>query len=63
MTKYELLQKCPDATRVLGSVEAGTMAQAERKLFRAHKVGPQMAQALGYKVQPVPKEMLNAHTA
>lgn len=63
MTKYELLQQCPDATRVLGSVEAGTKAQAERKLFRAHHVGPQIAQALGYRVQPVPKELLRASTS
>lgn len=53
MTTYELLQSRPDATAILGTVTAGTLAQATRKLYRAHGVQAQQAPAQGYYVQPV----------
>lgn len=53
MTTYELLQRRPDATAVLGTAQAGTLAQATRKLYRAHAVQAPQARAQGYIVQPV----------
>lgn len=62
MTTYELLQKRPDATAVLGTVQAGTLAQATRKLYRAHAVQAPQARAQGYIVQPTaaPKRIQGA---
>lgn len=49
MTSYELFCKEPYGNRVVGVATAGTLAQATRKLYRAHSV-PNGAQ--GYSVQP-----------
>lgn len=51
MNKYVLVQRAEDGTRVLGHTVAGTQGQAQRKLYRAHKVPEKQAQALGYAVQ------------
>lgn len=53
MTNYELLQTRPDSVAVLGTATAGTLAQATRKLYRAHGVQPQQAPAQGYTVRAV----------
>ena len=53
MTNYELLQTRPDSVAVLGTATAGTLAQATRKLYRAHGVQAQQAPAQGYTVRAV----------
>lgn len=52
MTLYELMHKQASGTVLLGTASAGTLAQATRKLYRAHNVWAPTAAAQGYTVQP-----------
>ncbi len=51
MTLYELVQRKADGIHVVSTVEAGTKAQATRKLFRRISLSPIQGTANGYSVE------------
>ena len=54
MTLYELTKRIEGTNNdvtVLATVTAGTLGQAERKLFRQYKVDPQNARKTGHSVR------------
>ena len=57
MNTYVLQQQAQAGTRIVGTAQATTQAQAARKLYRLHNVPALTASAQGYSVkfQPTPK--------
>lgn len=59
MNLYQLTKRIEGTiadVQILGSVSAGTLHQAERKLFRQYKVDPNNASKTGHSVRVAPRQ-------